>query len=129
MAINFTSLLKMAKPVQGTEANVWGDIVNTEITDVIEQAVAGAVTVDVTAGNVVLTNGDGADPNQARYGILLVTGTPGTARNIEAPGTSKIYLVKNGSNGDVTIKASATSGVVVPVNVESWVFWNGSDYE
>ena len=129
MTINYTSLLKLAKPVTGTESGTWGDTVNDAITSPLDVAVAGAVSIDVTSGNVTLSNNDGSGSNQARYAILLVIGTPGVSRNIIGPGTSKIYLVKNSSNGDIVVKASATTGVTIPVNTEASVFWNGSDYE
>jgi hypothetical protein len=128
MTINYTTLLGLAQPVTGTESGTWGTVVNDEITALVEQAVAGGTSIDVTAGNVTLTDTDGVS-NQARNAILLVTGTPGTSRNIVAPSSSKVYLVKNGSNGDVVLKGSATTGVTIGVGVEALCFWNGSDFE
>ena len=127
MTINYTTLLGLAQPVTGTESGTWGTVVNDEITALVEQAVAGAVTIDVTAGNVTLTATTGAS-NQARNAILLVTGTPGVSRNIVAPSSSKIYIVINGSDGAVVIKGSATTGVTIPVGTRGMVFWNGSDF-
>ena len=128
MTINYTTLLGLAQPVTGTESGTWGTVVNDEITALVEEAVAGAETIDVTAGNVTLTSTSGA-VNQARNAILLVTGTPGTSRNIVAPSSSKVYIVKNSSDGAVVLKGSATTGVTIPVNVEALCFWNGSDFE
>jgi hypothetical protein len=128
MTINYTSLLGLAQPVTGTESGTWGTVVNDEITALVEQAVAGGVSIDVTAGNVTLTSTSGAS-NQARNAVLLVTGTPGVSRNIVAPSSSKVYLVKNGSDGAVVLKGSSTTGVTIPVGVEALCFWNGSDFE
>lgn len=128
MTINYTSLLGLAQPVTGTESGTWGTVVNDEITALVEEAVAGGETIDVTAGNVTLTSTSGA-ANQARNAILLVTGTPGTSRNVVAPSSSKVYIVKNSSNGDIVLKGSATTGVTIPVSVEALCFWNGSDFE
>jgi hypothetical protein len=127
MAINYTSLLGLAQPVPGTEANTWGTVVNDEITALIEEAVAGGETIDVTSGNVTLTNTVGT-ANQARNAILVITGTPGTSRNIVAPSQSKAYMVVNGSNDAVVIKGSATSGVTLPAGTQAVVAWNGSDF-
>ena len=102
MTINYTSLLGLAQPVTGTESGTWGTVVNDEITALVEQAVAGGVTIDVTAGNVTLTDTDGVS-NQARNAILLITGTPGTSRNVVAPSSSKVYIVKNSSVNKVKI--------------------------
>jgi len=127
MTINYTSLLGLAQPVTGTESGTWGTVVNDEITALVEQAVAGGVSIDVTAGNVTLTDTDGAS-NQARNAILLVTGTPGTSRNIVAPSSSKVYVVINGSDGAVVLKGSATTGVTIPAGTKTIAFWDGSDF-
>jgi hypothetical protein len=127
MTINYTSLLGLAQPVTGTESGTWGTVVNDEITALVEQAVAGGVSIDVTAGNVTLTDMDGAS-NQARNAILLVTGTPGTSRNIVAPSSSKVYVVVNGSDGAVVLKGSATTGVTIPAGTKTIAFWDGSDF-
>lgn len=127
MTINYTSLLGLAQPVTGTESGTWGTVVNDEITALVEQAVAGAVSIDVTAANVTLTDTDGAS-NQARNAILLVTGTPGTSRNIVAPSSSKVYVVVNGSDGAVVLKGSSTTGVTIPAGTKTIAFWDGSDF-
>ena len=127
MTINYTTLLGLAQPVTGTESGTWGTVVNDEITALVEQAVAGAVSIDVTASNVTLSDTDGAS-NQARNAILLVTGTPGTSRNIVAPSSSKVYVVVNGSDGAVVLKGSATTGVTIPAGTKTIAFWDGSDF-
>ncbi len=127
MTINYTTLLGLAQPVTGTESGTWGTVVNDEITALVEQAVAGAASIDVTAGNVTLTDTDGVS-NQARNAILLVTGTPGTSRNVVAPSSSKVYVVVNGSDAQIVFKGSATTGVTIPTGAKAIVFWNGSDF-
>jgi len=128
MTINYTTLLGMAKPVTGTESGTWGDVVNDQITSLVEDAIANAASLNVTSGNITLTDNNGSS-DQARMAILLVTGTPGVSRNIVAPSTSKWYIVKNGSNAEVVLKGSATTGVTIPAGVEALAFWNGSDFE
>lgn len=131
MAVNYTSLLKLAKPVNGSEDGTWGTVVNNSLTDPVDVAIGGSVTIDVTSANVTLTNGDGSASNQARYAVLLVTGTPGVSRNIVAPGGSNgrtWYVVRNGSDAAIVFKASATTGVTIPAGTEAIVYWNGSDY-
>jgi hypothetical protein len=94
----------------------------------VEDSIANAASISVTAGDVTLTDNNGTS-DQARMAILLVSGTPGTSRNIVAPSTSKWYIVRNGSNDAVVIKGSATTGVTIPTGSEALVFWNGSDFE
>ena len=129
--INYTTLLKLAQPQPGTEDGSWGTTVNDALTSPLDIAVGGSATIDVTSGNVVLTNGDGSASNQARYAVLRITGTPGTTRNVEAPGGSTSrnwYVVRNESNGSVVIKENATTGVTIPAGKTAVVMWSGSDY-
>jgi hypothetical protein len=128
MTINYTTLLGLAKPVTGTESGAWGDVVNDQITSLVEDSIANAASISVTAGNVTLTDNNGT-ADQARMAILLVTGSPGVSRNIVAPSTSKWYIVKNSSNAEVVLKGSATTGVTIPAGAEVLAFWNGSDFE
>jgi hypothetical protein len=128
MAVNYTSLLKLAQPVNGSEDGAWGTVVNDSLTSPLDVAIAGTASIDVASGNVTLSTGDGSATNTSRYAILSVTGSPGVTRNIVGPGTSKIFIVKNGSNASVVLKASATTGVTIPTGVTAVVYWNGSDY-
>lgn len=128
MTINYTTLLGLALPVTGTEANTWGDAVNDQITALLDSAVAGAVTINLTAGNVTLTTTNGA-ANEARMAILLLTGTPSTTRNVVAPSQSKTYIVINQSNASAVIKGSATTGATVQAGQAATCVWNGTDFE
>lgn len=127
MAINYTNLLGLAKPVTGTESNTWGDVVNDQITELVEEAIAGSVALNVTAGNVTLTDTQGS-ANQARASALVVSGSPGTTRNIIAPSRDKTYVVINGSDSSVVVKGSATTGATVTSGTRAVVSWNGSDF-
>ena len=128
MASTYSSLLRIELIANGEQAGTWGTTTNTNLGTLIETAIAGTASIDVTAGNVTLTTNDGS-ADQARCFILNITGTPGTSRNIVAPSSSKTYIVKNGSDGAVVVKGSATTGVTIGVNQEAFVFWNGSDFE
>lgn len=127
MAINYTNLLGLAKPVTGTESNTWGDVVNDQITELVEEAIAGSVALNVTAGNVTLTDTQGS-ANQARAAALVISGSPGTTRNIIAPSRDKTYVVINGSDSSVVVKGSATTGATVTSGTRAIVTWNGSDF-
>jgi len=131
MAINYTTLLKLAQPVNGSEDGTWGTTINNSLTSPVDVAIGGAVTVDVTSASVTLSNGDGSASNQARYAVILVTGSAGTSRNVVAPGGSASrnwYVVKNGADAAIVFKASATTGVTIASGAEAVVYWNGSDY-
>lgn len=128
MTTAYTPLLGLALPVEGELDGAWGDIVNDNITSLLEGAIAGFATASVTAGDWTLTTTGSGLANQARMAILIPTGTPGVTRNVIAPSYSKAYLVINQSNASVVVKGSATTGVTISAGNKSLVAWNGSDF-
>jgi len=125
MTINYTTLLGLAKPVTGTEANTWGDVVNDSITSLLDTAIAGTTTI---TADTTLTTTTGA-ANQSRQAILLCS--PASANiTITAPAQSKIYTVINTSAVyTVTVRGvGPTTGVTLGVSEKAVVAWNGSDF-
>lgn len=113
MASTFSPLLKIELIGVGDQNNTWGTTTNTNLGTLIEDAIAGSAAVDVTSANVTLTDFNGS-ADQARCAALRVTGTPGVSRNVIAPTRSKIYVVANGSNADIVLKTSVSTGLTVP---------------
>ena len=125
---NFTPLLGLALPTTGDLSGTWGTTVNTAITDLLDDAVAGTVTLSANA-DVTLTTTNGAD-NQARNAVILWTASNGaTTRNITAPAQSKAYVVINAGTGSIVVRGSGpTTGVTIISGEKSLVAWNGSDF-
>jgi len=71
MATSYTSLLGLALPVTGELSGTWGTTVNTEITELLDSAVAGTTTLSSDA-DVTLTTTTLAS-NQARQAVILWT--------------------------------------------------------
>lgn len=128
MATAYTSLLGFALPVTGELLGTWGDVVNDNITKLVEDSIAGSATAAVTSGDWTLTTTGSGAANQARCAILIPTGTPGTTRNIIAPSSSKAYIVDNQSDGAVVVKGAATTGATVAAGTTALVAWDGSDF-
>ena len=127
MPSTYSSLLRLELMAVGEKTNTWGVVNNTNLGTLLEKSIAGYTAIDVTSGDVVLTEVSGGD-DQARSAILRIIGTPGTARNITAPSISKTYTVLNASNATVTLKGAATSGVAISTNESALVAWNGTDF-
>jgi len=125
---NFTPLLGLALPTTGDLSGTWGTTVNDAITDLLDDAVAGTVTLSANA-DVTLTTTNGAD-NQARNAIILWTASNGaTTRNITAPAQSKAYVVINAGTGSIVVRgAGPTTGVTIVSGEKTTVAWNGSDF-
>ena len=130
MTVNYTTLLGLAQPVPGTGAGTWGTTINDSLTALLDTAIAGTKTADVTSGNWTLTDIDGVD-DTARAAVLIPTGTNGaTTRSILAPNQSKIYVIINQATGSVVIKGvtGPTTGVTITAGSQAIVAWNGSDF-
>jgi hypothetical protein len=128
MTTAYTTLLGLALPVPGELTGTWGTTVNNSITQLLDDAVAGTATANVTSGDWTLTDTGSGAPNQARCAILIATGTPGVSRNIIAPARSKGYFVVNQSDAAVVLKGASTTGISIPTNKSALVVWNGSDF-
>jgi hypothetical protein len=129
MTINYTTLLGLAQPVTGTEANTWGTAVNDSITALLDTAVAGTTTLSSDA-DVTLTTTAGA-ANQARQAVILWTASGTVTRNITVPAQSKTYMVINstGSTQSIVLRgAGPTTGITVVAGEKCVAAWNGSDF-
>jgi hypothetical protein len=130
MPSQYSQNLRLEKIASGEQANTWGNTTNTNLATLVEQAITGVIEVDVTSGNKVLTALDGAY-DQARSMVLVITGTSGASRTVTSPSNvSKVYIVDNLSDGDVTIQTAAVGsiGVVVPTITSKFVYTDGTDF-
>jgi hypothetical protein len=132
MATQYTSILKLALPVQGELSGTWGDVVNDNITSMVEEAVAGRAVVNTwTTNSHVLTTADGTT-SESRCAMLEFTDT-GTAltgaATVVCPSASKLYVCKNDSGQQVTVKTAAGTGVAIPDGQTMFVFCDGTNVE
>jgi hypothetical protein len=134
VGLNNTALLDLPLPVEGYFDGTWGDLVNYSLTNYLDIAIAGTLTL-TGDGAITLANtaGDDAATNisstTAQYAIIKVAGTLTTTKVITAPSTSKTYIVDNtATGGAVTFKASGQTGVSVAVGEKCVVYFNGTDY-
>jgi hypothetical protein len=129
MPSSYTTLLKFELPVQGELSGTWGNVVNTAITTPVSEAIAGTTSITVGATDYTLTNGDGASANEARKMFITATGSPGAARNVICPSTSKLYVFTNSTSGGfaMTLKTSAGTGVSVPAGQSRLLYCNGTN--
>lgn len=129
MPSTYSSNLRIELIASGEQANQWGITTNTNLGTLIEQAIAGLASIDVTAGNVTLTALNGMT-DQSRQMVLSVTGTPGVSRQILAPAVSKVYVVANDSTEDVEIVTTAggSLGITVTPGTSTIVYTDGVDF-
>lgn len=134
-----TALLDLVTPTQGTLTGTWGNTVNNGITEYVDIAIAGTLTLtgdgavdlinsvgDASATNIVSTL-SGAGSVTAQFAVVKISGTS-TTKTVTGPSTSKTYIVDNAGSYTVTFKASGQSGVSVVAGEKCTVYFNGTDY-
>lgn len=136
MAFTGTSLLSLPIITTGTESGAWGNITNNGLTQYLDTAIAGAlsITSSITLAN---TSGDASGTNlastTAQYRTLVVPASgPSANIVITAPSSNRTYHVVNrNATYTVQIRAGANSGVTLGVNQSATVTYNSTsaDYE
>ena len=130
MSSSYTSLLNLVLPNTGELNNTWGTVVNTQLTQFVENAIAQTASNNVSSADWTLdTTSGGSTTNQARDAILLAYGTPGTTRYINAPQSSKVYVVINNCTDQSSVvlrggPSSPTTGVTILAGTAALCAWN-----
>ena len=134
-----TALLDLVTPTQGTLTGSWGNTVNNGITEYVDIAIAGTLTltgdgaVDLVnstgnaGGTNIVSTLSGAGSVTAQFAVVKISGTT-TTKTITGPSTSKTYIVDNTGSFTVTFKASGQTGVSVVAGEKCTVYYNGTDY-
>ena len=130
MTTQYTSILKLALPVQGELSGTWGDVVNDNITSMVEQAIAGRAVINSWSTNShTLTTANGTT-SESRCAMLEFTDT-GTqlsgAGTVVCPALSKIYIAKNAAGQNVTLKTASGTGILVPNGRTMFLFCDGTN--
>lgn len=101
--------LGFSKQGTGDNNNVWGVELNESAIQLIDEAIRGKVAFSLS-GPKTLTSQNGGS-NEARCMFLDVTG--GTGGTILIPSYSKLYVVRNGSSGNVIISTGGATTVTL----------------
>jgi hypothetical protein len=124
----------------GDQAGVWGNTTNNNLAYVVEQAIAGYVSVSVISANQALTYLNGgsstAAANQAVHAAIALTTTTGANFAVYAPPASKQYTIYNASAYTATIYNStvignttaAGTGVAIPAGKTTTVWSDGTNF-
>ena len=128
MTTQYTPTLKLALPVTGELGGTWGDVVNDNITSMIEQAISGLATISTwTANSHTLTVADGTT-SESRCAMLVATtggGAPSAAAEIICPDAAKLYVLQNNTSYAVTLKTASGTGIAVAAGDTAFLFCDG----
>ena len=125
----FTSRIRLEKQEDGANPNSWGLILDQNVIDLVDDAIAAYTTVTVSAADVTLTTQNG-ESDQARSAFIELTGTLTSSHDIILPAQSKSYFIRNKSvpsptSNTITIKTLAGSGATIPTSVNGFFICDG----
>ena len=128
MASTFTSRIRLEKQGDGENPNSWGIVLNQNVIDLVDDAIAAYTTVSLSSADVTLTNNDGTS-DQARSAFLELQGTLTANVNLVLPAQSKGYFIRNKTvltaSETTTIKTLAGTGATVGTSAIGWFVCDG----
>jgi len=126
MATAYSSNLALALPVTGELSGTWGTTVNTQITNMLDEAL-GYQAFSATGGTDTLTIPDGTT-GVARSIYIQLTGTGGGTVTVPATKT-KMYFVFNDTTAlaGITFKVTGGTGVSIPPAGKMALVSNGTN--
>ena len=116
MASTYTTRIRLNKQGTGDNDSTWGTVLNDEVIDLTDFAIAGYTTISLAGGDVSLTANDGT-ADEARSAMLELTGTLTGDTGVYLPsGITKSYIVKNNTSGsfNATVLIDGGTGTAVP---------------
>ena len=128
MPSTYSSALRLELIATGEQSGSWGSTTNTNLGTLVEQAVAGVVSISMADANTTLTASNGAS-DQARNAALIFTGTLTAQRNIIVPTSTKLYIIKNSTSGgfSLVVKTASGTGVTVGNGLSAIVLCDGTN--
>ena len=127
MANSYTQL-GFVKQADGENIGTWGDVLNEQLIDLLDDAIGGYVEVSVASGNVTLAFADGTADNNGRHAVIKFTGSPGTTRTVTFPNKQKTYYINNGSDDSVVCTAgTGAQTVTIGTGLKDIIYVDGCD--
>lgn len=103
MPSSWSTSLRLNYQAPGDNLNAWGVILNQQVFQRLEEALTKRVAFDLS-GAKALATANGLE-DEARCAFLDVTG--GSGGVITAPAVDKLYIVRNGTVGEVELTTGA----------------------
>jgi len=134
MPSTYSPNLRIELIATGEQPGTWGVTTNTNLGTLIEDAVAGYVSVSITSANQALTANNGT-ADQSRNMVINLTTTTLANFNVYVPPAEKVYIIRNSSVYQATIFCStvignttaAGTGTAIPAGRETIVFSDGTN--
>lgn len=131
MVASYSSDLRLTKQGDNDNPNSWGQVVNEQVIELLEEAIAGVTQINITGSsnvNISSTVNNGAS-DDARHAVLELTGTLGANIDLIVPSVEKIYAIRCAYSGafTVTVKPSGgATGIVLNNTSTKILYTNGT---
>jgi hypothetical protein len=128
MTTTYSDKLRLALQGDGDNPTTWGQVANNGVFELIEDAISGYLTLNITGGsNVTLTTANGAS-DQARNAIIQLTGTLINDIDVIVPTVTKYYFFHaTHTGGDVTVKTTSGTGVDITPGQKKILMCDGTN--
>ena len=127
MTSTYTTRVRLEKQGSGENPNSWGTILNQNVINLVDEAVAGYTVVSVSGTPLTLTTNDGTS-DQSRSASLEFAGTLTANVTITIPSVSKTYFVHENTSGSfaVILKTTSGSGLTLPQSKNTFIACDGT---
>jgi len=109
---NYTTRIRLEKQEDGENPNSWGLILNQNVIDLVDEAVAGYTVVSVSSVGVNLTENNGSTDQSRNLGLRL-EGALTAEVTVGIPANEKLYFVYNDTTGSHNVLIKPTGGTAV----------------
>ena len=130
MASTYSPDLRLELIGTGEQQGTWGVTTNKNIGTLIEQAIAGGTSIDVSGSSIHTLTVNNGLPDEARNAILNFIGPLVSDCVVIAPSVSKQYVIKNSTTGGfgIIIQTALGISVTIPDGVIAIVVCNGTNF-
>ena len=112
MASTYTDRLGLEKQGDGENPNSWGTILNTNVIDLIDDAIAGYEIVSVSSTGITLSDNNGST-DQSRNAALEFAGTLTANVTITIPDEEKTYFIRENTTGSFAVQMKTVGGTAL----------------
>jgi len=115
MASTFTTNIRLEKQGDGENPNSWGTILNANVIDLVDQAVAAYQIVSVSGTTPLTLSQVNGATDQSRKAILSFDGTLAAETSIIIPSVNKMYYLRNNTSGSFALKVKTAGNTAITI--------------
>jgi microcystin-dependent protein len=114
MSSTYSTRIRLEKQGSGENANTWGDILNANVIELADEAIAGYAVVSVFSGETILTALNGT-VDQSRNATLEIAGTLVANVTVVIPAQEKTYFIRENTTGSFNTFLKTAGGSAVEI--------------